>query len=325
MSLSKRFRLSIGNFFLCVLLCCLATAAGAEGVRFFAVGDLPYQESEYPQLDLLFAQASTGGAAFLVHVGDLKSGSAPCTDRHLARIAEQFRRQPLPVVYTLGDNEWTDCRRRRAGGHDPMARLVRVRQVFFDDPGVLRLDELGTLLGDELGLTRSYPEIFSFSRDGVMIVALHVVGSDNNFRRNDPRALAEMRARDRANTAMLARAGADAEARGLRAMVILMHADPLFERSKPSRGFASTLDALVGLMSDYSGRVLLIHGDTHRFRHDRPLLDRETGVGVDRFERAEVPGSPRVGGLWVGVDPEAAEPFEVEVVYPSSRDLLLDP
>ncbi|NEV63949.1 hypothetical protein [Thiorhodococcus minor] len=319
-----RFRASIWGYLLCTLLCCPSATAEAEGLRFFAVGDLPYRDSEFSQLGLLFDEASVGGAPFLVHLGDIKSGSAPCTDAQLGRIAGLFRAQPLPVLYTPGDNEWTDCHRRRAGGLDPLERLARVRQVFFQDPSVLRLDRLGAVLEQDVGSARTYPEIFSFSRDGVMIVALHVVGSDNNYRARDRRALAEMRARDRANARLLARAGADAEARGLGAMVILMHADPLFERSRTTRGFAAILDALVDLMSAYSGRVLLIHGDTHRLRHDRPLRDRDTGARIDRFERAEVPGSPRVGGLWVSVDPGAVEPFEVAVLYPSSREVLLD-
>ncbi|WP_206171772.1 hypothetical protein [Thiorhodococcus mannitoliphagus] len=306
------------------LLCCLPMGASADGLRFFVVGDLPYRASEGPQLDMLLDNAVAQGSPFLVHLGDIKSGSAPCTDDNLEAIAQRFRAQRVPVLYTPGDNEWTDCHRKGAGGLDPLARLERVRELFFRHPGVLRLDSLGPVHPLGQGLAETYPEIYSFVRDGVMIVALHVVGSDNNNRKRDAQAMADLRGRDQANAAMLDWAAAEAEARGVRAMVILFHADPLFERRRASKGFAATLDALVALSAKYSGQVLLVHGDTHRFRHDRPLRDPETGALIDRFERAEVPGSPRVGGLWISVQPGAPEPFEVDVVYPTSLEVLQD-
>ena len=57
--------------------------------------------------------------------------------------ADLFRSLPVPVLYTPGDNEWTDCHRRRAGGFDPRERLTRLRQMFYDESSVLRLDQLG--------------------------------------------------------------------------------------------------------------------------------------------------------------------------------------
>ena len=35
------------------------------------------------------------------------------------------------VVYTPGDNEWTDCHRRSNGGYDPLERLGKIRQLFY--------------------------------------------------------------------------------------------------------------------------------------------------------------------------------------------------
>src|SRR5690606_35598316 len=35
------------------------------------------------------------------------------------------------LVYTPGDNEWTDCHRSRAGGFDPLERLAALRSLFF--------------------------------------------------------------------------------------------------------------------------------------------------------------------------------------------------
>ena len=47
----------------------------------------------------------------------------------------------------------------------------------------------------------------------------------------------------------------------------------------------------------FDGEVLLVHGDTHRFRVDSPLRDPASGVPVANFTRVEVFGSPNVN--WV--------------------------
>ena len=68
--------------------------------------------------------------------------------------------------------------------------------------------------------------------------------------------------------------------------------------------------------------VLVVHGDTHRYQHNHPLLDPARGVPFERFTRVEVPGSPLVGGVWIEVDPDAAEPFTVKPVYAVSLETL---
>ena len=49
----------------------------------------------------------------------------------------------------------------------------------------------------------------------------------------------------------------------------------------------------------YDGEVLFIHGDTHRYRVDQPLLDLKTRVPVRNFTRLEVHGYPFMN--WVRV------------------------
>jgi hypothetical protein len=35
------------------------------------------------------------------------------------------------VIYTPGDNEWTDTHDERVGSHDPLERLASIRRIFF--------------------------------------------------------------------------------------------------------------------------------------------------------------------------------------------------
>lgn len=286
-------------------------------LRFFAIGDVPYSDAEYEQLVALLQQVTQGRAAFIVHVGDIKGGGQPCSDAYNARIARLFRAQPIPILYTPGDNEWTDCHRRAAGRRDPLDRLEALRQAFFIDPEVLRRDRLQAVMPDP-----AYPENAYLLLDDVAIALVHVVGSDNNLRRGDQQAMAELDARSAANRALLKQAAAAADERGAKAFVVVFHANPGLERLRPAAGFEDLHEDLRRLLRDFSGPVLAIHGDTHRFRFDQPLRDPESGEPIGRFWRLEVPGSPVIGGVWVSVDPSAAKPFESNVVYPSALDAM---
>ncbi len=288
-----------------------------EPLRFFAVGDLPYSPSEMEPLRALLAAGAAGGSPFLVHLGDIKAGSAPCTDENLNEIADLFRAQPVPVVYSVGDNEWTDCGRRAAGGLDPRVRLLRVRETFFGDSSVLRLDALDPIRGG-----KAFPEIYAFLRNGVLVVVLHVVGSNNGLDRSDTVANAESAGRDRENRRFLKRALASPQGSKARALVLAIQANPLFEYGEGPPGFRGFKDRLVALMRSFPGPVLVLHGDTHRFRMDRPLIDPARGIPFERLVRVEVPGSPIVGGVWITVDPEAREPFVADPVYAVSLDRL---
>lgn len=293
------------------------TTRASAPLRFFAVGDLPYGASEVAPLRALLAAAAAQHPPFIVHVGDIKSGGSRCSDEQLLGIAALFRAVPVPLVYTPGDNEWTDCHRPTAGWLDPRARLERVREVFYRDPTVLRLDALGVTRAG-----KRFPEIYGFVLDRVLFVALHVVGSDNGRAPRDPAAMAEFTARDAANRALLGRMLASAPGRQARALVLMVQADPLFDRAQGSPGLRVFKDQLVALMGQFAGPVLLIHGDTHWYRHDHPLLDPVRGTPFQRFTRVEVPGSPIVGGVWITVDPPAAEPFRAEPVYATSLDSM---
>src|SRR3712207_9494370 len=48
----------------------------------------------------------------VVHVGDIKKGSTVCSDAYFVFVRDAFETFEDPVVYTPGDNEWTDCHRR---------------------------------------------------------------------------------------------------------------------------------------------------------------------------------------------------------------------
>lgn len=284
--------------------------AGSQPTRFFAVGDAPYNSHGLETLGLLLDQAQRARPAFIAHLGDIKGGSSPCDEDSYRSIATLFGRQPVPVAYSPGDNDWTDCRREKAGGHDPLERLLRLRQVFFSQPSVLRLHELpGLTTASQQG----YPELFSFRIGRTRFISLHVVGSRDNRETRDPASMNEWRGRSRANRAWLAK---NAGACDCDSLVILFHADPGFERQTPHPAYSALLQQLHALSQRQARPILLVHGDSHDFRFDRPYEDRSL------LWRLEVPGYPHVAGVVVEVATQGgSDPFKIEYLSPHSEVL----
>lgn len=83
-------------------------------------------------------QIDAARPAFVVHDGDVESGSSLCDDETFVLRKECFDAFAHPFVFVPGDNEWTDCHRANNGGYDPLERLARGSPAFElapTDPG----------------------------------------------------------------------------------------------------------------------------------------------------------------------------------------------
>ena len=137
-------------------------------------------------------------------------------------------------------------------------------------------------------------------RRGVLFATLNVPGGDNNLvRAARNRARATLRLRDWIGEAFrLARVQRQA------AVVIVMQANPWAAAgAAPSRLRAAAGHARTQTL-DFAGEVLLVHGDTHRYRVDHPLVDPGTRQRIGNFTRLEVFGSPSVNWVRVSVTEE---------------------
>ncbi len=130
-------------------------------------------------------------------------------------------------------------------------------------------------------------------------------------------AEAEYLARDEANRAWLHQSFEMATRDATPAVVVAIHADPGFTIPAGDRaqrrvdGFDRFLAALAEEAKAYGKPVLLLHGDSHRFVHDQPLVD-SAGQKVANVTRIETFGSPDVGWVEVVLDPGGATPLRVE-------------
>jgi hypothetical protein len=293
---------------------------------FAVLGDMPYnpvEEARFP--DLIEDINSDAELAFVVHVGDFKSGGrAPCSDKVFEQAKSQLDRFRAPLIYTPGDNEWTDCRRRALGGYDPLERLAKLREIFFR--GEHSLGQAAMPLTRQSGnpARGKFRENTRWIFGGLVFTALHIVGSNNNLGR-DSRGDAEHRERMDATLQWMREAFALARRDDLRALVLFLHANPGFERRHDEKsGFRSFLVELEREAVVFKKPVLLIHGDTHTFRVDRPLRSKDDHRPLENFIRLETFGSPNMNWVKVVVDPQDPELFQIaagtfSVGTPNSR------
>jgi len=309
--MSKQHRIEILTVaFLIVALPLASSRAQEDGFRFLATGDLPYSAAQDDQYRRLLKQSESEDFAFLMHVGDFKGQSLPCSDEEFTKIRDLFRNYPKPLVYTPGDNEWTDC---HGVGSDPVERLNKIRELFFNDPTTLRLDKLKVIRQSRTPAFASYVENYRFSKAGVLFIVAHVVGSNNNYRADDPPSMKEFEERNRANLAFLQESFAEAIAKDFRGVALIIHANPDFETGA-KEGFKDFLAITREFLAKYPKPVVCIHGDTHYYRIDKPIKN-EAGKVILNFTRMEVFGSPNVAGVVVKVDPTDPELFKYRPYY----------
>lgn len=284
---------------------------------FGAIGDQQYGEvglRKWPALQAAINQANE--LRFVVHAGDIKSGQTSCEDAMFVGRRRDFDRFRAPLILTPGDNEWTDCHRADNGGHDPLDRLNLLRRTFYPDAYAMGQRKLRLSRQSEEARWGKFVENAMWSEGHVLFASAHLVGSNNNFGRNEAND-AEWKERTAANQWWIETVFQVARENGFGGLVLLTHANPGFRgaRVKPSQllaGMRENYTLLARKVEEWSRPVLLIHGDSHQFHYDKPLLSEASGKLLDRLTRLEVPGSADVHWVRVLVDPSQPQLFSIE-------------
>jgi hypothetical protein len=329
MRISRRFLPAVA------LLAALPAAPAAASTTVAVIGDTPYGDAQIAAFpgDV---QAINGdrGVRLVLHLGDIKNGSSACSDAYFAQIRSDFDAFTDPLVYTPGDNEWTDCHRANNGGYLPTERLAKLRDVFFAAPG--------TTLGQEarsVAFQRGYPENVRFRVGGVVFGTVHIVGSNDDRApwfgdRTDaagnplPETAQERALRERevvqrqaANLAWIDRVFAAARRRHAPAVALGIQADMWDPAAADLSGFDAYKARLEAQARAFGRPVLLLNGDSHRFGADHPL------AGAPNFSRITVNGSTNCPHeyLRLTVDRASHAVFSHErVPLPSSAQLCPD-
>ena len=289
------------------------------------IGDIPYGDALIAEFPADIRQINADpDVSRVIHLGDIKNGSSRCDDSYLqARLAD-FQTFADPLVYTPGDNEWTDCHRANNGGYLPTERLAKVRELFFAHPG----QTLGQQRAEVRPQSRRYPENVLWRAGGVQFGVVHVVGSnDDQFawygdRRDAAGALVPETPQETALRAReyLPREAAalewideifdDAEKPGAPAVVLGMQADMWDGAAADQTAFIPIEAVIADRAARFGKPVLLLQGDSHLLKVDRPA-----GQPAN-LTRVVVQGSTNVPHEWLRlrIDPSRAGVFSCENV-----------
>ena len=314
-------------------------------------GDWPYSANLLSQAPLLVDSINSDKQVRMVmHVGDIHSGSMPCTGAGLSPIPagsvpgwnkgifDIFQQFNAPVVYTPGDNEWTDCHKKKQSSSGyPLNELAAVRSLFFAHPGMtlgkhpMEVDSQAK--EHEVKTDAQFVENVRFQKANVMFVTLNVPGSNDDTLpwtgvfSNTAAQAKEVSERQAANLRWLQGAFEEAEESHAKGMVIGLQAnmwDPaaLVAGGDGLNAYTTFVNKLADLSVKFGRPVLLINGDTHVFEVDHPLADPTSASGMIHHTRA-VPNLTRVtvegstaANEWVKltVDPGTTQVFSWERV-----------
>jgi hypothetical protein len=243
--------------------------------------------------------------SLVMHIGDIHSGSGYCTQAYNQAVYDLWTQFKDPLVYTPGDNEWTDCQKSKEGGGarnaagqyvdyaagHPVANLALVRSQFFPEAGVTlgrrkHVTSQAQAFDPAFPSDGEYIENVMWTQSGVLFVTVNIPGGSNNDDdlwntgafgtvRSAPQ-IQEVAQRTAADLRWLDAAFAQAKAFGARAVVIGEQADMWdLDGTGPSIAHIANYEPFIAkiaaLTADFAKPVLLINGDSHKFRSDNPL------------------------------------------------------
>jgi hypothetical protein len=293
-----------------------------------------------------------------------------CSDALYQQAIRYLNSLEQPAFFTPGDNDWTDCDRPANGSFNELERLQRERQLLFStdqsfgqktmtaevQTAPLCLGTTNTTAGSTAGPYFQTPcvENRRWTFHDVTFATLNVQGTCNNLCSSgggapdaggDPQ---EYRAREAADEQWLQQTFDEAKSEGSAGVMIVWQADPGFDGSDGTRaplrdpktlaetdgaadGFQAILSKLRALTIDFKKPVVLVHGDSHYFRVDKPLQDSQ-GRRLENFTRVETFGDNQGNGnndvQWVKalIDPQSRDVFAFQPqIVPANRVAVPSP
>jgi hypothetical protein len=317
-------------------------------------GDMPYSaEQAATGVPNLIADMNNQELAFTINDGDLKAGgntlgALTCADALYDQALGYLGALKEPAILTPGDNDWTDCDRPANGGFNSRERLDKERQVFFSTNRSLGQETLkqdvqtAALCLNAAGTSVGCVENRRWTMKKVTYATVNLPGSCNNLCDTAPDT-AEYTARNNANIVWLQETFAAAKAKDSAGLMIVGQANPGFDLSDATRapirdpktlvispagttdGYQEFLAKLRELTVDFRKPVVFVHGDSHYFRVDRPLLASD-GKRLENFTRVETFGDNAANGNndvhWVKVlvDAKSRDVFAFQAqIVPANR------
>jgi hypothetical protein len=268
----------------------VAASGETDAFSYAVIGDRPYGAAKYAEMPQLIAQINADPAVSLViHLGDIEAGSKTgCLDSYFASIKGLFDTFEDPLVYTPGDNEWTDCHQylKSNGLNTPTERLQAVRDLFFPIPGqTLGLNPRHVTSQASEPPNSAYVENVTWTQGNVVFATVNIQGSNNDLAPwfldpatdmpanylDYPTQAEEFAARAKADSTWIAEAFGRATRSNARGLVLAFQAD-MWDPAEPTwSGFDNLVQQIGTLAATFGRPVLLLEGDSHVWRIDAPF------------------------------------------------------
>jgi hypothetical protein len=277
-------------------------------------GDSPYLDKAFPLLPHAefnatpaFINTINGDSDVqaVVHVGDIHSGSEPCTLVYDTAIYNFWLGFQKPLIYTPGDNEWSDCTKaNEEPGSDndnfvthpdlPLENLTLIRNIFFANPGWTLGQHPMQVISQATAFDHAYPkdaqyvENVIWEQSKTLVVAINVPGGSNNdidpwYAKTHPTPWnadqqIEMDQRTAADIRWLNKAFAMADADNAHSVVIINQSDmwDTADAAAHQTNYEPIIAAMASNALKYGKPVLNFNGDSHVYRSDNPLQKNST-------------------------------------------------
>ena len=317
-------------------------------------GDMPYSaEQATTGVPNLIADMNNQDLAFTINDGDLKAGGNTLGSADLRRCSlrpgTRVSRRPE------GARDPHSWRQRLDGLRPSGERRVQLARASRQGTTGLLLDQSLARPGDTqagrpdcgavpqpAGTSVGCVENRRWTMKKVTYATVNLPGSCNNLCDTAPDT-AEYTARNNANIVWLQETFAAAKAKDSAGVMIIGQANPGFDLSDATRapirdpktlgispagttdGYQEFLAKLRELTVDFRKPVVFVHGDSHYFRVDKPLLASD-GKRLENFTRVETFGDNAANGNndvhWVKVlvDAKSRDVFAFQAqIVPANR------
>ena len=143
------------------------------------LADTPYSDKEKEILQgpngTIYDLINNLKPSIVMHLGNLKSGGKSCIDdllrKHKVLLAQIY---PGKLIYTLGDNDWTDCDRISLPySFDELERLDFLMTLMFETPSLFTKN-LPLIINQETQIENKL-----WINDRLAISTLHIIGASN--------------------------------------------------------------------------------------------------------------------------------------------------
>lgn len=338
---NRRWRSCISRvLFGFLLIAVSAVLAQAATMDIAVLGDAPYNTKQKKEYENLIREINGEDLAFVIHAGDYwfdgiawkssTKGIPPCSDEVFEDRMKITQTIKHPFIITPGDNDWTDCHRAKPKTYDPLERLQKLRRMFFQGDESLGQRKIKLVRQSKDKKYSKFVENVRWTYADVLFVTLHMTGSNNNLGRTTEMDK-EYEIRNEANIAWLDAAFDEAKRNGRKAIMFVAQANPQFEntwsgklqkryllgglkikppKEKRSTGFDEFLQVLEERTLEFGKPVVYVHGDTHTFRIDKPLVRSPAGKRfIENFTRVETFGFPNTHWVRITIDPKDPDVF----------------